>query len=254
MSQISFISFSVFTFLAIGLLTVLGNWQIDRGAEKRALVAMAEARVLAPPMSIGDVEKRWRDNNDIEYLRVEMTGRFDHLKERYLFATFKGMKGWHVYTPFLLKSGRVVFVNRGFVSDAVTSRGARKSGLIEGETALIGLVRRAGEKGAFDPTNDLEGNVWYWRDLSNMVASVYDKTKVSAYPFFVEVEAEVGSANGHGQREASQTRTWPRSGVTRLRFRDNHMQYAMTWYGLAITVVAVYGFFLRNWLRQRGAS
>ena len=79
-----------------------------------------------------------------------------------------------------------------------------------------------------------------------MIASVYDKMEVSAYTFFVEAKA--AGANAAGGQNA-----WPRGGVTRVTFKDNHMQYAVTWYGLALTVFAVYAFFFRSWWRQRGA-
>ena len=262
MSLTSFITFSIFTLgVVIGLLW-LGGWQVDRGSEKRELVRLVNERVLAPPLQIEDVERRWVENGDIEFLRVEVKGQFDHGGERYFFATFDGQKGWHVYTPFKLKNGRLLMVNRGFVSDEMQSPKQRQSGQIVGETVIVGLVRKPGKKGYFDPENDLVGNVWYWRDLSNMVASVYDKMKVSAYPFFVEVEADTGLKSQSkpvtnsvlGQSSGAVTSKWPRPGVTRITFRDNHLQYAMTWYGLAIVLFAVYGFFLRTWLKQRQAG
>jgi len=229
----------------IGLLW-LGNWQVERGAEKRDLVRMVEARVRATPLGIETIERRRDEKKDIEYFRVKVEGRFDHAKERYFFATFQGAKGWHVYTPFKVKNGRLLMVNRGFVSDAVQSPARRPAGQIAGNTAITGLVRGPGKKGYFDPKNDLKSNIWYWRDLASMIASTLPEPEISAYPFFIEVEAaaEAAAVVAGPETEASE---WPRPGVTRITFKDNHLQYAITWYGLAITLFGVYGFFLRNW-------
>ena len=242
MSLSSFVTFSLFMLVALVGLVFLGNWQIERRHAKHMLIQMVDVRAKASPVNIEDVERARVKNNDINYLRVQITGEFDHSKERYFFATFEGLKGWHVYTPLKLRNGRIVFVNRGFVSDGVKAPDLRKDGQIAGEVTVIGLVRKPGRQGYFDPKNDLKENIWYWRDLNNMVASVFDKTEVSTYPFFVEAEVRQGSA------------LWPKGGVTRTIFRDSHLQYALTWYGLAITLFAVYGFFLRNWLRQRNIS
>lgn len=232
----------------IALLIVLGNWQLERRSEKHALKARIEKRVTMSPVAIGDVLQRLKGDGDIEYMRVRVSGVFDHDKERYYFAQFNGVKGWHVYTPLRLKDGAVLFVNRGFVSDAVKLPGARQAGQVKGETIVTGLVRKPGRKGYFTPENDIAGNSWYWRDLDNMFASVYDtqvdgidageKSKFKVIPFFVEADDSAISGG------------WPKAGVTRVTLRDNHLEYALTWYGLAIALIAVYGFFLRNWLKQ----
>ena len=238
----SFVTFSVLMFLTIIGLVLLGNWQIERREEKHALIGKVEDRIKASPVTLEDVIKRRDGGDDIEYLRVRVVGVFDHAKERYLFATFKGMKGWHVYTPFKLAGGMVVFVNRGFVPDALKSPVTRKEGQVSGVTKVTGLVRKAGRRGYFDADNDVVRNIWYWRDLKHMVASVFSTGGIYVYPFFVEAEASPDGVQ------------WPMGGVTRLAFPDNHFQYALTWYGLAITILAVYGFFLRNWLMQRRSA
>lgn len=239
MSLPSFISFSLLMLVSFVVLIMLGNWQLERRAEKHALIELVEARTKAPPVTIDEAARRMQSGEDMEYARVAVRGRFEHDKELFYFATHDKQKGWHVYTPLRTDGGRIVMINRGFVPDALRSPEQRRKGQVGGEVRVFGLVRRAGRKGYFDPDNDIVANVWYWRDLRNMIASVYEKPETSAYPFFVEIEKDQGNAD------------WPKGGVTRLTFKDNHLQYALTWYGLAITVFAVYGFFFMSWKRER---
>ena len=146
MSVTSFIAFSIFMLSSLVVLLGLGQWQVKRGAEKQEKIQLVNKRINAEPITLDVVEARFREGKDIDYLPVQMVGEFDHLKERYFFATFNKMKGWHVYTPFKLKSGRLVMVNRGFVSDAVQDPARRAAGQIAGETTIVGLVRRPGKK------------------------------------------------------------------------------------------------------------
>ncbi len=242
MSVPSFVAFSIFTITMVALLIGLGNWQIAQRDRKHALIAKVERRASIHPVKLEDVLERLMNDGDIEYMRVRVRGVFKHEKERHYFATFEGKKGWHIYTPLELSHGRIVMVNRGFVPSGLKMPRARILGQISGETVVTGLARKPGVKGYFSPENDIAGNRWFWRDLSNMFASVYEKPHTTAIPFFIDAEDQKLSGG------------WPKGGVTRIVFRDNHLQYAITWYGLAIVLIAVYGFFFRNWISQRRAS
>ena len=111
--------------------------------------------------------------------------------------------------------------------------------LREGEQEVVGLMRRPGKKGMFSGTNDISGNLWFWRDLDGMHKSVFDPTNVHTYPMFVEALSEPENPGG-----------WPKGGVTIVKLPNRHLEYALTWYGLALTLMGVYGAFVWQRLHE----
>jgi surfeit locus 1 family protein len=211
----------------IVLLTGLGSWQLERRRWKEALIAKIDARVHAPPLALADAEAVLRAGGDIEYLHVVARGRFRNEEERYLYAPSPSGLGWQVYTPLELAPARFVWVNRGFVPDDRKPPAGRAPGLLSGEVAVAGLVRAASRQGSFVPRNDVAGNVWYWPDLAAMSASSALPGKGLA--FAIEADARPAPLGG-----------LPQGGVTPLSLPNHHLQYALTWYALALALIAVY--------------
>src|SRR4029079_6200113 len=113
----------VATLAGIAMLIALGNWQMRRLAWKEGLIAAIAERAHAEPVSLADAEHR---GEDIEYLRVKARGKLLNDKELHFYALDeKDGVGWHVVTPLQLTDGAVVFVNRGFVPDAL-KHGAKR--------------------------------------------------------------------------------------------------------------------------------
>lgn len=225
---------SGFALGALAVLIGLGTWQMKRLQWKNALVAKIETRLGEQPATIAEILNLRQSAGDIEYRPVMVQGVFDHAKARHVYALGNGKAGWHIYTPLKLGEKRFVFVNRGFFLDPLGGTAPR---LVkpEGTLEVRGLVRTPpSEKGIFTPANDLTGNKFYWRDFSNMVASVHDKTDVSFAPFFIDEAPAAQGVSG----------VWPRPGTTRVNLSNRHLEYAITWYGLALALVGVYAFFM----------
>ncbi|MBB4122219.1 SURF1 family protein [Martelella radicis] len=203
-------------------LILLGNWQVRRLHWKEGLLATIEARLAAPPVSLAEIETMATEGADIRYRPVTVTGTFEHDRERHYFATFEGLSGYYVYTPLKLEDGRIVFVNRGFVPFDRKDAATRAQGQVEGPVTITGLSReRLPEKPSFlVPENDLSKNIFYWKDLDAMAASAGLGAE-TVLPFFIDA----GDAENPGGL--------PVGGVTRISFPNNHLQYAITWYGLA---------------------
>jgi surfeit locus 1 family protein len=223
---------------SLAVLLSLGTWQMQRLAWKERLLADMTERRYAAPVAIEAIEQVKREGGDIEYRPVTVTGVFDHGRERHFLATFDGQSGYHVYTPLQMADGRFVFVNRGFVPYDRKEPQTRREGEVEGVQAISGLARDrlAGKPSSLVPDNDLVRNVFYWKDLLAMASS--DSIAPEALvPFFVDA----GDAPNPGGL--------PVGGVTQFDLPNNHLQYAMTWYGLALALVGVSGFYI--WRSRR---
>lgn len=216
------------TGIALVILLSLGTWQLHRLQWKEHLVAEIETRRHAVPADLASVERKAKAGDDIDYLPVTTSGTFDHAHEQYFFATYDGEVGYHVYTPLIVGDGRIVFVNRGFVAEAMRDQAKRIEGQVPGTATVTGLARARldGKPSWVVPDNEPARRLYFWKDLDAMAASAaVPKDKLVA--FFIDADA---APNPGG---------WPRGGVTQIDLPNNHLSYALTWYGLAVVLVVV---------------
>lgn len=218
------------TALAFVFLVSLGIWQLQRLAWKEGLIAEIAARQSAPPVSIAEVLNQQRDGKDIRYLRVQATGTFLHNHERYFYAPDAKLgPGVDVITPFELTDGRgLIMVNRGFVPEPLQSPEKRTDGQVSDTQEVVGLVRLPGRSGAFTPDNNAEKNLWFWRDFDAMSKDV-PRPSDAGPSLKLFIDAEQAAPGG-----------WPRGGVRKIELSNRHFGYAMTWFGLALTLLGVY--------------
>lgn len=214
--------------VALAILLSLGTWQLQRLYWKEQLLSDMAARRNAAPVSLADIEVMAARGEDIEYSPVTVSGVFANNKERHFFATWRGQTGYHVYTPLQLADGRFLFVNRGFTPFEAKEPEMRKQGQLTGLQSVTGLARaRLAEKpSSIVPDNDLSKNIFYWKDLDAMAAT----TGIPAdrlVPFFVDAG------------DAPNPKGLPIGAVTQFDLPNNHLQYAVTWYGLAAALVGV---------------
>jgi surfeit locus 1 family protein len=185
--------------------------------------------------------RRWREG-DVEYTRVTVRGVVEHEKERYLYAPHQRYgPGYDVFAPLKVGDARYVWVNLGYVPERFNAPETRPGGQAGGEVELVGIVRLSAVPGAFTPENDVQANLWYWRDLQGMHASAFDPEKTELVPFFIEAEPRPEGAGGP---------EWPKPGASTVIISNRHLEYALTWYGLALTLVGVYVAFA--WHRLKG--
>ncbi|EJK84447.1 SURF1 family protein [Agrobacterium rhizogenes] len=213
--------------VALGILLALGTWQVQRLHWKEGLLADIAERQAAAPLPLSAIETMVASGGDIEYRVVTASGHYLNDKERHFFTTYEGDAGYHVYTPLQLADGRYLFVNRGFVPDVDKAPEKRMQGQLTGEQTVTGLARAklAGQPSGI-PDNDLAKDIFYWKDLDAMATSDgLPKDKV--LPFFVDA----GKAPNPGGL--------PIGGVTIVDLPNSHLQYAVTWYGLAAALTAI---------------
>jgi surfeit locus 1 family protein len=222
--------FALFACLVgIAILMALGTWQVERLQWKEALVARIDQRIISDPIDLDALEAQFVATGDIDYTPATVEGRFLNDGERYFLSTFDGQSGWNVYVPLLTEGNRLLFVNRGFVPYDRRDPATRREGQVEGPVTITGLARNAPteEPGFFVPDNDPAGNTFFWRDVDSMAEGLAIPPGVRILPFFVD--AGPGSAPGG----------WPVGGTTVVEIPNNHLQYAVTWYGIGLVLIVM---------------
>lgn len=226
------------TAIAVALLVGLGSWQMARLAWKTDLVARVSERMAAAPAALPPAAE-WPslDLDRWSYRRVTATGTFDHAREARVYMNLsephgplKG-PGYFLLTPLRLPSGGTVIVNRGFAPEGAVNRAARP----EGEVTVSGPLREAEDRNMFTPTDDPGKRLFFARDPKAIAAGLGIS---NAAPFTIDADA---SPNPGGI---------PQGGETRVTFPNRHLEYALTWYGLAGTLAAVFGAFAWRTARE----
>lgn len=213
----------------LAILLALGTWQVERLHWKEGLLATIDERIHSEPVDLAAIEAIRSGGGDIEYRPVTVRGTFLNSGERHFLNTWKGRSGFNVYTPLRLEDGRYVFVNRGFVPYDRKDPATRQAGELQGKVEVTGLARAApAQKPSFIvPDNTPDENIFYWKDLKAMAATAGLPKDAKIVPFYIDAD---DTPNPGGL---------PVGGVTRIDLPNNHLQYALTWYGLAAVLLVV---------------
>ena len=241
---------ALLTLVTLPVLIGLGTWQWQRLTWKQGLISKLEARVKAEPATYTAALSQVVQTGDVEYLRVRVSGTFDHAEERHVYAPRTSSQGWNVFTLLRPEGGFPVYVNRGWVPDKLKDPAKRLEGQIAGPVTVTGLIRAVEAKSMFAAPNDPAGNRWYLRDTWAMrwggkappPHDQLDLANVPAYaPFSIDAEAEPANPGG-----------WPKGGTTAVNLPNSHLQYVVTWYGLALTLLVIFGVYARQRLASTG--
>jgi surfeit locus 1 family protein len=224
--------------VAFALLVGLGTWQLRRLAFKEALIAQIAARSHGAPGAIVPEAQwgHWRAADD-EFRVVRLGGTFEHRDEALVHGLSAGERagtptqGFFLFTPLRLPDGGRVLVDRGFIPTELRDPAARPQSRPEGEVTLTGLVRAPEARSSFTPADVPAQSRFFVKDPGTVAAA---KGLERVAPFYVAADA---TPNPGG---------WPRGGGTRLNLPNNHLQYALTWYGIAATLLGVAAAFVLN--------
>jgi surfeit locus 1 family protein len=215
--------FTLVTAAMLAVLVSLGVWQVERLHWKLGLIAQVNRNLTLPPVPLDEALAMGKA---AEYRRVALDGYFEHGKEAYVYGIAPGgTPVFHVVTPFVPDEGPILLVDRGIVPEALRDPAGRKAGQVEGERHIVGVWRTPDPPGLFTPPPDLSRRIWFSRDVKSIAAA--DRF-TPAVPAIVEADA---APNPGG---------WPKGGQTVVTFRNEHLQYAITWFGLAATLLGVY--------------
>ncbi len=223
--------------LGVVLFSCLGVWQVERLSWKLDLIAAVDARIhaepVAPPTPAAFAASR---PGEAEYRRVVLSGHFRNDRETLVQAVTERGGGFWVLTPFVTDGGFPILVNRGFVPPENRAPDTRRATRIDGPTRMVGLLRLSEPGGGFLRSNDPAQNRWFSRDVT-AIAAARGLEGMPAY--FVDAERSADPA------------AIPVGGLTVIRFANNHLVYALTWFALAAMSLAATVFV---WRQPRAGS
>ena len=200
----------------------LGTWQVQRLAWKRDLIQRVDARIHATPVP-PPARRDWAslDPQDVEYRRVSVSGVFRHdLETRVDALTELGPGAW-VMTPLQTADG-IVLVNRGYVPPKHRVPAVSGDAGHDDDVTVTGLLRLSEPGGRILRENDPAAGRWFSRDVAAIAAA---RGLADVAPFFIDAEASPDAGR------------LPVGGLTVVRFRNAHLQYAITWFALAALCV-----------------
>lgn len=213
----------IFGLLGTAVLVSLGVWQMQRLAWKQTVIAQIDARMLDTPQALAPQVTEAQD----EYSPVRLSGRFTE-QEILVLTSIQGVgPGYRVITVFQTDDGRRVLVDRGYIRQ-VDKAAARPA--VDAE--LVGNLLWPDEMDRFTPAPDLVANIWFARDLPAMAAHL--KTE------------EVLIVARQTTEAANPMMPLP---VDSAGIPNNHLEYVITWFGLAVIWVLMTGYYL--WRQRR---
>ncbi|MDP2409397.1 MAG: SURF1 family protein [Pseudolabrys sp.] len=234
---------TLFALAAISLLIGFGKWQMDRKVWKEDLILSLNTRLAGPPKDLApraDWPRLVQDRD--EFTRVTFPAEFIEGEEALVYTAGSPLRpdvkgpGYWVLSPARLAGGSVVIINRGFVPVDRKDASTRSLGAPRGIVDVTGVMRWTEPRGTFTPADDVTGNLWYVRDPK----AISDAKKwASAAPFYIDQEAPVPPGG------------LPLPGKLEVNLPNNHLQYVVTWFGLALALAGVYLVWLVGRLRRR---
>ncbi|TPE65065.1 SURF1 family protein [Sandaracinobacter neustonicus] len=200
--------------LLAGLFVALGVWQLERREWKHELIAAVDARAHAAPVQAPGPAQWPRITADSHaYLNVRAAGRYLPGQDSFVQAVTALGGGYWLLTPLQTADG-VILINRGFVPKRAAPA------VPTGEVSVSGLLRLTEPNGGFLRRNDPATGRWYSRDVA-AIAAAHGLSNVA--PYFIDAARDPAAAPGD-----------PVGGLTVIRFSDNHMSYALTWFAMAL--------------------
>jgi len=222
----------------------LGTWQVKRLFWKLDLIERVDRRVHAAPVAAPGPDAWPAITADThEYLHVRVTGTYLYAQTaRVQAATIYG-SGYWLLTPLRSADGTTRLVNRGYIP---TGAHDVKEGAADGPAEVTGLLRISERGGGFLRHNDPAADRWYSRDVQ-AIAQARKLDNVA--PYFVDADAASANSPAEQGRAAGK----PIGGLTVIAFPNNHLVYALTWYGLALMTAGAGFWVMRDEKRRRAA-
>jgi cytochrome oxidase assembly protein ShyY1 len=249
--QRSLAGFSIFTAVMLIVFIGLGLWQLQRRVEKHALIGALDQRLAQPPGALPP-PSQWGALNAAsdEFRRVKFQATYAAVPDAMVYSSGSAVRedvsgpGTWAFLPARLPDGAVVVINAGFVQNTMQDRAqqdrAVKPLLTNAPVTLTGYLRFPEKAGLLTPQQNPAKRLWFTRDHLAMADALGwgDKDGTVA-PFYIDLEQPVPASG------------IPKPGALEVHLKDDHMQYAITWFSLAGAVVIAFAVW---WRAQRRAT
>ena len=239
--------FALFTLAMMAAFIALGVWQLQRRVAKHALITALTERLAAEPVALPP-PAQWSTLNAArdEFRRVSFTASYAPMPDAMVYSSGSAVRndasgpGTWAFLPARLPGGEMIVIDAGFIENtmqdrAVEDRAVRK--LVTGQpVTLTGYLRFPEGAGWLTPAENRTKRLWFVRDHL-AIASALGWGMVA--PFYLDLEQPVPE-NGI-----------PRPGPLEVHLKDDHLQYALTWFALAGALLIAFGVWARG--RRRDA-
>jgi surfeit locus 1 family protein len=211
---------------AFAVLVSLGVWQLQRKAWKEALIETMSQRAVARPIDL-PAPAAWNALTPAadEFRRVKLRAQFvEDAKPAFAYTGGSALRddikspGYFVFAPARLPDGGLVVINRGYAPQP----GADPA---RGPVELVGYLRFPESGSAFIADHDASGAIWFARDHRAMAK---ERGWGDPAAFYIDMESPVPPGGV------------PKPGPLKVQLRNNHLGYALTWFGLAAGLAAVF--------------
>ena len=212
--------------LSIILLISLGVWQLKRLKYKNHVLSTITSNARLEPIDY----KLLENYNEQElannlYRKIKCSGKFLHNKEIFVYAGGRYSKypeGYILFTPLMVAENKVIIINRGFIPINLKKQSLRLETLPGGIVNIEGYLMKGEQKSWAIPNNDINKNIWFSVDLEQMQQYVGLETG----QYFIS--------------RMYQNDEYPIGEKLNINIRNNHLAYALTWFGLAISLIVIY--------------
>ncbi|MEA2886275.1 MAG: hypothetical protein QOD11_635 [Bradyrhizobium sp.] len=237
----------IFTLLTLALLIGLGVWQLQRRVEKHALIAQLTERLAATPEMLPP-RAQWSALTPAqdEFRRVRFSATYEQRPDAMVYSSGSAIRddvsgpGTWAFLPARLPGGETVVINTGFVQNTRQDRAQQDRAvarLVTGApVTLTGYIRFPESAGALTPRENIAKRLWFTRDHL-AIARGLGWGEVA--PFYIDLESPAPESG------------IPKPGPLEVHLKDDHLQYAITWFGLAAVVLIAFAVWVRGQSRAR---
>jgi cytochrome oxidase assembly protein ShyY1 len=246
------LSFGLFTLAMMAIFIGLGVWQLQRRVEKHALIAALTERLAADPMPFPP-QSEWAKltAEKDEFRRVRLRASYGTAPDTMVYSSGSAVRddvsgpGTWAFVPARLESGEIIAVNAGFVQNTMQDRAQQDRAvtrLVSGEVFdLVGYIRFPESAGPLTPSANVEKRLWFTRDHLAMAHALgWGNGGKTVAPFYIDLEQPVPPSG------------IPKPGPLQVHLKDDHLQYAITWFALAGAVMVAFFVWMRG--KRRGVG
>ncbi len=210
----------LFIILAFFALLSLGFWQISRLKEKELFISSMQYNLSNPPVDLKTLSA------NALYARIKVKGHFLADKNIHLYgrkSMSKEKDGYYLITPFQTSNDKIILVTRGWFAQKHKNS---INDIVDHSTEISGVTLPSEKNRLFVPGNDIANNIWFTLDLQQASQVL----GLNLENFYLIMDS-----NSDNPSQFLKILSTERL----LHIRNDHLEYAVTWFALAIALAVI---------------